>query len=82
NDKSGIWQEFDDGNVRGVQTFVDENGQVDISFSILSGEFKDNPNDRSETVTVLLSNIPDGVEIFDNDGNSVDLTFVGYDGNN
>ncbi|HGF3731077.1 TPA: retention module-containing protein [Vibrio parahaemolyticus] len=82
NDKSGIWQEFDDGNVRGVQTFVDENGQVDISFSILSGEFKDNPNDHSETVTVLLSNIPDGVEIFDNDGNSVDLTFVGYDGNN
>ncbi|EGQ7661443.1 retention module-containing protein [Vibrio parahaemolyticus] len=81
NDKSGIWQEFDDGNVRGVQTFVDENGQVDISFSILSGEFKDNPNDHSETVTVLLSNIPDGVEIFDNDGNSVDLTFVGYDGN-
>ncbi|EOG7765937.1 retention module-containing protein, partial [Vibrio parahaemolyticus] len=72
NDKSGIWQEFDDGNVRGVQTFVDENGQVDISFSILSGEFKDNPNDHSETVTVLLSNIPDGVEIFDNDGNSVD----------
>ncbi|MDW2083993.1 hypothetical protein, partial [Vibrio sp. 1640] len=63
-------------------TFVDENGQVDISFSILSGEFKDNPNDHSETVTVLLSNIPDGVEIFDNDGNSVDLTFVGYDGNN
>ncbi|EIT7125892.1 retention module-containing protein [Vibrio parahaemolyticus] len=82
NDKSGIWQEFDDGNVRGVQTFVDENGQVDISFSILSGEVKDNPNDHSETVTVLLSNIPDGVEIFDNDGNSVDLTFVGYDGNN
>ncbi|HCH3938976.1 TPA: retention module-containing protein [Vibrio parahaemolyticus] len=82
NDKSGIWQEFDDGNVRGVQTFVDENDQVDISFSILSGEFKDNPNDHSETVTVLLSNIPDGVEIFDNDGNSVDLTFVGYDGNN
>ncbi|MDW3144293.1 tandem-95 repeat protein, partial [Vibrio sp. 2094] len=82
NDKSGIWQEFDDGNVRGVQTFVDEDGQVDISFSILSGEVKDNPNDHSETVTVLLSNIPDGVEIFDNDGNSVDLTFVGYDGNN
>ncbi|WP_455289487.1 retention module-containing protein [Vibrio parahaemolyticus] len=82
NDKSGIWQEFDDGNVRGVQTFVDENGQVYISFSILSGEFKDNPNDHSETVTVLLSNISDGVEIFDNDGNSVDLTFVGYDGNN
>ncbi|EPN4953012.1 retention module-containing protein [Vibrio diabolicus] len=79
NDKSGIWHEFNDGNVRGIETNIDENGQVELGFSVISGELPDNPNDHSESVTVLLSNIPAGVEVFDSDGASVDLTFVGYD---
>ncbi|CAM2780587.1 Serralysin G [Vibrio mytili] len=82
NDKSGIWHEFNDGNVRGIETHIDENGQVDLAFSVISGELPDNPNDHSESVTVLLSNIPAGVEVFDSDGASVDLTFVGYDAQN
>ncbi len=80
NDKTGIWNVFDDGTVRGIETEIDENGQVDLAFSVVSGELKDNPADSSESITVLLSNIPDGVELFDNDGASIDLTFVGYDG--
>ncbi|MCZ2368528.1 retention module-containing protein [Vibrio diabolicus] len=82
NDKSGIWHEFNDGNVRGIETNIDENGQVELGFSLISGELPDNPNDHSESVTVLLSNIPAGVEVFDSDGASVDLTFVGYDAQN
>ncbi|MFH4677234.1 retention module-containing protein [Vibrio diabolicus] len=82
NDKSGIWHEFNDGNVRGIVTNIDENGQVELGFSVISGELPDNPNDHSESVTVLLSNIPAGVEVFDSDGASVDLTFVGYDAQN
>ncbi|ELV8771524.1 retention module-containing protein [Vibrio harveyi] len=80
NDKTGVWNVFDDGNVRGIEATIDENGQVDLAFSVVSGELKDNPADSSETITVLLSNIPDGVELFDSDGSSIDLTFVGYDG--
>ncbi|HHF3198006.1 TPA: retention module-containing protein [Vibrio diabolicus] len=82
NDKSGIWHEFNDGNVRGIETNIDENGQVELGFSVISGELPDNPNDHSESVTVLLSNIPAGVEVFDSDGATVDLTFVGYDAQN
>ncbi|MFH4601664.1 retention module-containing protein [Vibrio diabolicus] len=82
NDKSGIWHEFNDGNARGIETNIDENGQVELGFSVISGELPDNPNDHSESVTVLLSNIPAGVEVFDSDGVSVDLTFVGYDAQN
>ncbi|HHF3032673.1 TPA: retention module-containing protein [Vibrio diabolicus] len=82
NDKSGIWHEFNDGNVRGIETNIDENGKVELGFSVISGELPDNPNDHSESVTVLLSNIPAGVEVFDSDGASVDLTFVGYDAQN
>ncbi|MFB1072036.1 retention module-containing protein [Vibrio diabolicus] len=82
NDKSGIWHEFNDVNVRGIETNIDENGQVELGFSVISGELPDNPNDHSESVTVLLSNIPAGVEVFDSDGASVDLTFVGYDAQN
>ncbi|MCS0385836.1 retention module-containing protein [Vibrio diabolicus] len=82
NDKSGIWHEFNDGSVRGIETNIDENGQVELGFSVISGELPDNPNDQSESVTVLLSNIPADVEVFDSDGASVDLTFVGYDAQN
>ncbi|WP_104025815.1 retention module-containing protein [Vibrio hyugaensis] len=82
NDKTGIWNVFDDGNgnVRGIEAEIDENGEVGLAFSVVSGELKDNPADSSESITVLLSNIPDGIELFDSDGSSIDLTFVGYDG--
>lgn len=60
---------------------VAEDSLVDLNFSIISGEIADSPTDSSETISVLLSNIPDGVKLFDSDGTSVDLVFAGYDSN-
>ncbi|HGF7192696.1 TPA: retention module-containing protein, partial [Vibrio cholerae] len=76
------WETFNDGVVHGVQATVEENSVVDLNFSILSGEIADSPSDSSEVISVLLSNIPAGVVVFDSDGTSVDLVFAGFDGNN
>ncbi|CAM3049257.1 retention module-containing protein [Vibrio rarus] len=71
---------FDSNGVpKGVETLVDENSDVPLNFKILSGELKDTPLDDSESVTVLISNIPDGVKVLDSENNEVDLVFVGYD---
>ncbi|TQP65642.1 retention module-containing protein [Vibrio cholerae] len=75
------WQTFNDGVQSGVITTVSEDSRVDLNFSIISGEVADSPTDSSETISVLLSNIPDGVKLFDSDGTSVDLVFAGYDSN-
>ncbi|EGR4179271.1 retention module-containing protein [Vibrio cholerae] len=75
------WQSFNDGTHQGVMTTVAEDSLVDLNFSIISGEIADSPTDSSETISVLLSNIPDGVTLFDSDGTSVDLVFAGYDSN-
>ncbi len=75
------WQSFNDGTHQGVMTSVAEDSLVDLNFSIISGEIADSPTDSSETISVLLSNIPDGVKLFDSDGTSVDLVFAGYDSN-
>ena len=80
NDVAGEWSVFDDGNIRGIEATLDEHGEIDLAFSVVSGELKDNPVDDSESITVLLSDIPEGVHLFDSDGSSIDLTFVGYDG--
>ncbi len=70
------WQSFNDGTHQGVITTVAEDSLVDLNFSIISGEIADSPTDSSETISVLLSNIPDGVKLFDSDGTSVDLVFA------
>ncbi|EKF9370289.1 retention module-containing protein [Vibrio cholerae] len=75
------WQSFNDGTHQGVITTVAEDSLVDLNFSIISGEIADSPTDSSETISVLLSNIPDGVKLFDSDGSHVDLVFAGYDSN-
>ncbi|HBK7265693.1 TPA: retention module-containing protein [Vibrio cholerae] len=75
------WQSFNDGTHQGVITTVAEDSLVDLNFSIISGEIADSPTDSSETISVLLSNIPNGVKLFDSDGTSVDLVFAGYDSN-
>ncbi|MGR5163188.1 retention module-containing protein [Vibrio owensii] len=80
-DKDMDWKVFSDGTTSGIETTIPENGSASLSFSVVSGEFKDKPLDGSESLTVILSNIPDGVNVVDADGGSVDLTFVGYDDN-
>ncbi|WGK83697.1 retention module-containing protein [Vibrio aestuarianus] len=79
---SNTWTEFEENGIQVVETTVDENQAVDIDFSVLSGEKIDNPSDSSESLTVLLSNIPDGVNLYDSDGSVIDLVFVGYDSSN
>ncbi|KIE21737.1 type I secretion protein [Vibrio sinaloensis] len=78
------WSEFTDGAVSGVETTINESQNGDsfavLDFSIISGEREDKPLDGSESLTVLLSNIPQGVVIEDSDGTQIDLNFVGYDG--
>ncbi|OAM97901.1 retention module-containing protein [Vibrio europaeus] len=78
---SADWKEFTDGSTSGVETTIDENGSAEIKFSVESGEFAQRPADNSESITVLLSNIPDGVVIEDASGNAVNLNFTGYDSN-
>lgn len=73
---------FNDQNVAtGITTTVDENQDIPLNFKVLSGELVDSPNDDSESITVLISNIPDGVELIDEEDNTIDLVFVGYDDN-
>ncbi|CAM4145776.1 retention module-containing protein [Vibrio neonatus] len=75
------WQPtFDgEGNAIGVETLIDENTDVPLNFKVFSGELADTPLDDSESVTVLISNIPDGVKVLDSENNEVYLLFVGYD---
>ncbi|MDK9797210.1 cadherin-like domain-containing protein, partial [Vibrio sp. D449a] len=84
------WEEFTDGGVSGVQTTIQESQNGDsfavLDFTVLSGERRpDDPTDAplagdgSESITVILSGIPDGVVIEDGDGTVIDLNFVGYE---
>ncbi|WP_237668436.1 T1SS-143 repeat domain-containing protein, partial [Vibrio sp. V38_P2S17PM301] len=75
------WESIDVDGVKGVQTTIEENSEAHINFTFVSGEAADTPQDHSETLSVVLSNIPAGVEIYDSNGQNVNLTFVGYDAN-
>ncbi|MEZ9174329.1 retention module-containing protein [Vibrio kanaloae] len=76
----------------GVQTTIQEsqNGDsyAELDFTVLSGERRPDPaavdqtplpDDGSESITVILSGIPDGVILEDGDGTIIDLNFVGYE---
>ncbi|MGR5130828.1 retention module-containing protein [Vibrio alfacsensis] len=78
-DQNKDWSLFNDGTISGIETTIAENGAATLSFSVVSGELKDKPLDGSESLAVILSNIPSGVNVVDADGDSVDLTFIGYD---
>ncbi len=79
NQSNNSWSIFDDGTTSGIETTIPEDGAALLNFSVVSGEVKDKPLDTSESLTVVLSNIPDGVQLVDSDGGSVDLTYVGTD---
>ena len=70
------WTGFRDGDVSGVQITIQENEVADLDFTVVSGETS---LDGSESITVLLSNIPEGVVIEDGDNNVIDLNFAGYE---
>ncbi|MGF1911498.1 cadherin-like domain-containing protein, partial [Vibrio kasasachensis] len=74
----GKWYQYDDGSgLFGAQVTIDESSDVGINFAVLSGEESDGVLDHSESLSVLLSNIPQGVELFDANGGSIDLVYVG-----
>ncbi|MFA0010503.1 cadherin-like domain-containing protein [Vibrio sp. 10N.261.46.E12] len=83
------WTAITDGTTSGVQTTIQEsqNGDsfAELDFTVLSGERKPDtgttplPDDGSESITVILSGIPDGVILEDGDGTVIDLNFVGYE---
>ncbi|MFA0368036.1 cadherin-like domain-containing protein, partial [Vibrio sp. 10N.222.54.F6] len=86
------WTAITDGTTSGVQTTIQEsqNGDnyAELDFTVLSGERRPDPaavdqtplpDDGSESITVILSGIPDGVILEDGDGTIIDLNFVGYE---
>ncbi|WP_019821907.1 retention module-containing protein [Vibrio splendidus] len=83
------WTAITDGTTSGVQTTIQEsqNGDsfAELDFTVLSGERRPDsgttplPDDVSESITVILSGIPDGVILEDGDGTVIDLNFVGYE---
>lgn len=77
----GTWYEYDPpSGLVGAQVTINESTEADISFAVLSGEEGDSVFDGSESLSVLLSNIPDGVELFDANGGTIDLVYVGQEG--
>ncbi|MDO6543035.1 retention module-containing protein [Photobacterium sanguinicancri] len=74
----GDWQKLP--TELGVETLILEDGTATLNFDIVSGEDAlKQSSDNSETVTLVISNIPAGVQIFDATGNPQTLTFVGND---
>ncbi|MFS1949887.1 retention module-containing protein [Vibrio lentus] len=86
------WTTFNEGGITGVQTTIQESQNGDnfalLDFTVLSGERRPDPaavdqtplpDDGSESITVILSGIPDGVILEDGDGTVIDLNFVGYE---
>ncbi|NVD08504.1 retention module-containing protein [Vibrio sp. JPW-9-11-11] len=71
----------EDGKQVGVETKIDENGKAELNFTVRSGELTERSSDNSESVTVVLSNIPHGVVVEDSAGKEIGLNFVGYDDN-
>ncbi|WP_367971653.1 retention module-containing protein [Vibrio scophthalmi] len=77
----GTWYEYNPpSGLVGAQVTINESTEADISFAVLSGEEGDSVFDGSESLSVLLSNIPDGVELFDANGGAIDLVYVGQEG--
>ncbi|WP_345843390.1 M10 family metallopeptidase C-terminal domain-containing protein [Shewanella algae] len=77
----GQWQPITDQGISGLETTIKENGKVVLDFEVVSGEAAKAPNDHSETLSMVVSNIPDGVRIFDASGKEQTLTYVGTDAN-
>ncbi|PSU35614.1 retention module-containing protein [Photobacterium lutimaris] len=73
------WTEIVGSEVPGIETTVDEDTDAVLDFSLVSGELANAPLDDSETLSFVVSNIPEGTQIFDAEGNQQTLVFVGFD---
>lgn len=71
-----LWSVLPSGE---LETTIDEDGSAKFDFSVVSGELELAPDDKSETLSMVLSNIPEGVKVFDSEGNESALVYVGQD---
>ncbi|WP_146143633.1 retention module-containing protein [Photobacterium phosphoreum] len=76
------WTPLDDGR-DGLQTTIKEDGEAKFDFKVISGEHTnaDGNTDGSETLSVIISGIPKGTEIYDAEGNLQTLVYAGEDSN-
>ncbi|PSV98562.1 hcalcium-binding protein, partial [Photobacterium aquimaris] len=76
------WTPLDDGR-DGLQTTIKEDGEAKFDFKVVSGEHTnaDGKTDGSETLSVVISAIPKGTEIYDAEGNLQTLVYAGEDSN-
>ena len=74
------WTPLNDGR-DGLQTTIKEDGEAKFDFKVVSGEHTnaDGNTDGSETLSVIISGIPEGTEIFDAEGNLQTLVYAGED---
>ncbi|MDD1780850.1 retention module-containing protein [Enterovibrio sp. ZSDZ35] len=80
-DLGDIWQPvIEGGQETGIETTIEEDSSVSLSFQIKSGEDGDKlPGDNSETLTTLLTKIPEGVTLLDTNNQKVNLVYAGLD---
>ncbi|OEF23300.1 DUF5801 repeats-in-toxin domain-containing protein [Vibrio rumoiensis] len=68
----------EDGIQQGVEITIDEDSFAIFDFSVISGELENAlAGDQSETVSLVISGIPEGVVVRSSDGKTIDLTYVG-----
>ncbi|MBC7001273.1 type I secretion C-terminal target domain-containing protein, partial [Photobacterium sp. BZF1] len=73
------WTELTDGRV-GLETTIEEDTFAYLDFSVLTGEAGRAFDDESETLSLIISGIPDGVKFEDTTGNEQSLVYVGTNG--
>ncbi|MGF1875210.1 hypothetical protein L4D77_07770 [Photobacterium frigidiphilum] len=70
------------GDRIGLETTILEDGEAQFDFGVISGEIANIPDgitDTSETLSLVISNIPEGTQIVDANGNVQSLVYVGVD---
>ncbi|PKH07185.1 hcalcium-binding protein [Moritella sp. Urea-trap-13] len=80
---TSTWTPLPDDRI-GLETTISEDGEAKFDFGVISGEIAKIPDgitDTSETLSLVISNIPEGVKIFDANGNVQALVYVGTDDN-
>ncbi|PMN88345.1 retention module-containing protein [Enterovibrio norvegicus] len=80
-DTGNVWTPIIEGGIEtGIETTIKEDGSVSLSFQIKSGEeAKALAGDNSETLTTLVTNIPPGVKLYDNNEQEINLVYAGVD---
>ncbi|PSV11845.1 hcalcium-binding protein [Photobacterium leiognathi subsp. mandapamensis] len=75
------WKPLEDGKI-GLETTIKEDGSAKFDFKVVSGEHTvDGKTDGSETLSIVVSGIPEGAKLYDQNGNLQTLVYAGEDKN-